>query len=152
MRADEATTRESHNAPIGAIIRDIVDSFRNMVRGEIHLAKAEARQSVHEVGRHLAFVIFFGVVALAGILPLTAALVIYLGNAMNGNYALSALIVGAALMVIGAFVAIRFAVRIKEMDLSLPRTRESLKSETELIDHELHRFREPREPRKWRVS
>lgn len=130
-----------HDPPIRDLLRQLAAQGRDLVRGEVALAKLEMRQ----MGRDLAFdsAKLVGAIALAfaGALALLAAAIIGLGNLLGGQYALSALIIGAATLVIGGVLA-----RAGVAGLRNPRTPDqtinSLKRDREWASHEAREFKE----------
>jgi uncharacterized membrane protein YqjE len=115
------------------VIRDVSTSVMNLVQSEVNLLKAEIKESTQNVGRHSAQAAIFGALAMISVLPFLAFLVIGLGRLFGGNYWLSSLIVAAVCAVVGGGLAYLSYRRIKEADLSLPRTRESLERSRSIV-------------------
>jgi uncharacterized membrane protein YqjE len=110
----------------GEVLAEIADGLKQVTRSEFDLAKAEGRLAGERFKRTMILAVSFGALALLGILPLLAAAVIGLGEALDGNYWLSSLIVGSVLLVVGGIVAYVSLKRFNSKALGLPQTRESL--------------------------
>lgn len=122
---------------MGTIARELAEGLRNLMRSEIYLAKAETKQTVKAVSRQTAMAMGFGVLALLGILPFLAFLVIGLGNLLGGMYWLSSLIVSIVMLTIGGGAAIYSLRNIKKQDFTLPAFRDSLKDERGILNERI---------------
>ena len=89
---------------LGELLRRLTTDTGELVRQEVSLARAEMREVGGRVARDGAKIGIALGLALAGVLALTAFLVIALGD-LVGNYWLGALIVGLVLLGVGAFMA-----------------------------------------------
>ena len=113
MRQDElrsdhgarATRRGSTGDACSAIFKRLTGDSADLVRHEVALAKAELRETGSMLAADAAKVGAALALALAGALALTAFLVIALGNLLDGRYWLSALLVGAVMLAVGAVLA-----------------------------------------------
>jgi uncharacterized membrane protein YqjE len=76
----------------------------------------------------------FAGVALLGITPFMAFLVIGLGELLNDNYWLGALIVALAFFAVGGIFAAFTLRKIKHQDFSMRHTRETISADIHLID------------------
>ena len=107
-------------------ISDINRAIQRLVRAEFRLLQAEIKDASGRVGSDLRNAVIFSAVAMLGIMPFLAFVVIGLGRILNDNYWLSALIVSVLCFGIGGFTAYRAFQRITSEDLSLPHSRRSL--------------------------
>lgn len=113
---------------LGELLRRLTTDTSELVRKEITLAKTELREAGTTAARDGTKIGIAAGLGLAGALSLTAFLVIGLGAALD-NYWLSALIVGLALLGIGA-VLVRSAVAdIKRRGLTPQQTLGSLRED-----------------------
>ena len=128
----------AHERSLSSVFNELSTSLREIVRSEIHLAKAELKVSTRNLNQDLTRAVVFGTIALLGVLPLIAFLVIGLGSLLGGSYALSALIVAAVFLIVGGTVAYGAIKRLKQRDLSLPRLRESIKDDREILNRKIH--------------
>src|SRR5437868_6042078 len=101
------------------------------------MAESQFAKCIPDQPRHN---VFFGFLAMLGVFPLLAFLVIGLGRLMGDYYWLSSLIVAVLCMGIGGSLAIRAYHRMKEKDLTLPHTRETLDEEIHAVDKKLHQI------------
>ena len=118
-------------------LRDVGSSFKEMVQSEIRLAKAELQDAVENVTTHFFQVALFGAMAVLGIFPLMAFLVIGLGRIFGDNYWLSSLVVSVVFFGVGGALAWRAYRAIKLEGLSLPKTRSTLESEMSSVAESL---------------
>ena len=93
------------DASLGELFKRLTSDSAELVRQEVALAKAELRETGGMLAADGAKVGAAVGLALAGALALTAFLVIALGNLFDGRYWLSALLVGAVMLVVGAVLA-----------------------------------------------
>jgi drug/metabolite transporter (DMT)-like permease len=103
---------------------ELMTEARTLVRQEVDLAKTEMTQKATVAAKSGAKVAAGGVVALIGSLPLVAALVIGLGHLIG--YGWAALIVGAVLTGIGAFMAMNGIKTMKATSLAPVQTKAQL--------------------------
>jgi uncharacterized membrane protein YqjE len=91
--------------PIRDLLKQLATQGTDLVRGEVALAKLELRDMARDMAFASAKVAGALVLVLAGALALLAAAIIGLGNLLNGQYALSALIISVVVLVIGGILA-----------------------------------------------
>jgi len=127
---------------VGEVISEIGASAKSLIRSEINLARAEVKESIRHLSRHSARAAVFGALLIVSILPFMAFLVIGLGMLMGEKYWLSSLIVSAVFAAIGGPMTYREYHRIKEQDLSLPHTRESIQIGAESISEKAQEVKE----------
>jgi uncharacterized membrane protein YqjE len=87
------------------LLKQLAGEGGDLVRNEIALAKLEIRDMAREMAIGSAKVGAAIALALAGALSLIAAAIIGLGTLLDGRYALSALIVGAVVLLVGGLLA-----------------------------------------------
>lgn len=116
-------TAQRAQAPVGELLGDVSRDFSALIRQEIELAKAEAREEAKQAGKIGGM---FGVAGLAGfftILFLSYALWWGLSNVMDQGWA--ALIVAAIWGLIGAVLFTRARSRTRALGNPLPRTKQT---------------------------
>lgn len=89
---------------LGELFKRLTTDMGELVRQEAALAKAELGQATDAVTRNITKIAIGGVLALAGMLAVTAFLVVLLGTLL-ANYWLAALIVGVVMLAIGGLLA-----------------------------------------------
>jgi uncharacterized membrane protein YqjE len=115
------------DASLGELFRRLTGDTTELLRAELELAKAEARETGTRLARDAARVGIAAALALVGTLGLSAFLVIALGNALDGRYWLSALIVGVVAAGTG-YVLLQSALRdIKARGVKPQQTLDSLR-------------------------
>jgi membrane protein len=125
---------------IGDLFRQLTTDSSHLIRQEINLAKTELREtgrSLGQAGTRLGIAIG---VAIPGLLALTAFLIIGLGDLMNENYWLSALIVGLAFLGIAAALAKRARAALKE-GVGVPETAGTLREDAQWAKEEAREFK-----------
>ena len=113
------------DASIGELFRQMTSDASHLVQQEVHLAKAELKESVSRVRTMAVGFAVAAALAIPGALALTAFLVIGLG-ALIGSYWASALIVGVVLMTAAVVLGRQALSNVTDGKLGLPRTTTSL--------------------------
>jgi hypothetical protein len=116
----EEDSRRSVGELLSAVSQDVTD----LLRQEIALAKAEARQSVSSAGKGVGMFAGAGVAGHMVLLFLSIALWWGLGNWMGNAW--SALVVAAVWLVIAAVLGIRGRAEMKSVS-GVPQTTETIK-------------------------
>jgi uncharacterized membrane protein YqjE len=101
---DGAEREHLHSASLGDLFKRLSADSSHLVQQEIQLAKMELQESAARAAKAATRIGVAFVLALPGIMALTAALVIGLGILIN-SYWVSALIVGVVILVIAAILA-----------------------------------------------
>lgn len=108
---------------MGAAAKEVATSFRALVRSEMRLALAEARESVQRAGRDSLQIALAAALAALALLPFMAFLIVGLGRILGGNYWLSSLLVGVLFLALSVGLALHALHRIRAFDLSFPHLR-----------------------------
>ncbi len=135
-----SSTQKSRIASLASIGKDIADSLRDLIRWEIRLAKAELRQSSHDIQKQATFMLVFGIFATLGTLPIIAAAVIGLGHLLGNNFWLSGLLVGITFLFVGGLIAAHAFQKLRSTSATAPHTRETLKQTAHDIAEETRRI------------
>ncbi len=114
---------------LGDLFKRLTTDTGELVRQEMSLAKAEMRQAGATLARDGTKIGIAVGLALAGVLALTAFLIIALGNLFD-NYWLAALIVGVVFLAIGGFMARNAVNDIKRRGLKPEATIDTLREDT----------------------
>jgi len=120
--------RPAADASLGELFRRLTTDTSDLVRQEMALAKAEMREVGATAAKDGAKLGVAAGLALAGVLTVTAFLVILLGDALN-NYWLGALIVGLVLLGIGAVLGRSAMSDISQRGLMPKQTAETLRED-----------------------
>jgi len=116
---------------IGELFGQLTQDMTLLVRQEVQLARTEMSEKLSRFATNLISVLTGGFVAYVGGLALVAALVLAIRDLANISLALSALIVGAILAVVGYFMLQRGLKELKRVDLAPRRTVETLKDDVQ---------------------
>lgn len=126
---------------VGELFRQLTTDSSHLIRQEINLAKTELKETGTRLGQAGAKLGIAIGVAISGLLALTAFLVIGLGDLMNGNYWLSALIVGIAFIGTAAALAKRAKALISERPIGVPETAGTLREDAQWAKEEAQAFK-----------
>jgi hypothetical protein len=116
---------------IGELFGQLSQDMTLLVRQEIQLARTEMSDKLSRLATNLVSVAAGGFVAYLGGLALVAAVILALRDLANISLAVSALIVGAVLAVIGWVMLQRGLKEMKRVDLAPRRTVETLKDDVQ---------------------
>lgn len=116
---------------IGELFGQLSQDMTLLVRQEIQLARTEMSDKLSRLATNLISVAAGGFVAYLGGLALVAAAILALRDLANISLAVSALIVGAVLAVIGWVMLQRGLKEMKRVDLAPRRTVETLKDDVQ---------------------
>jgi predicted phage tail protein len=116
---------------IGELFGQLSQDMTLLVRQEIQLARTEMSDKLSRLATNLISVAAGGFVAYLGGLALVAAVILALRDLANISLAVSALIVGAVLAVIGWVMLQRGVKEMKRADLAPRRTVETLKDDVQ---------------------
>ena len=116
---------------IGELFGQLSQDMTLLVRQEIQLARTEMSDKLSRFTTNLVSVLSGGFVAYLGGLALVAALILAIRDLANISLALSALIVGAVLAIVGYVMLQKGVKELKRVDLAPRRTVESLKDDVQ---------------------
>lgn len=116
---------------IGELFGQLSQDMTLLVRQEVQLARTEMSDKLSRLAANLISVAAGGFVAYLGGLALVAAVILALRDLANISLAVSALIVGAVLTVIGWVMLQRGVKEMKRVDFAPRRTVETLKDDVQ---------------------
>ncbi|HZA91071.1 MAG TPA: phage holin family protein [Gemmatimonadales bacterium] len=116
---------------IGELFGQLTQDMTLLVRQEIQLARTEMSDKLSRFTTNLVSVLSGGFVAYLGGLALVAALILAIRDLANISLALSALIVGAVLAIVGYVMLQKGVKELKRVDLAPRRTVETLKDDVQ---------------------
>lgn len=116
---------------LGELFGQLTQDMTLLVRQEVQLARTEMSEKLSRFATNLISVATGGFVAYLGGLALVAALILAVRDLANISLALSALIVGAVLAIVGYVMLQRGVKEIKRVDLAPRRTVETLKDDVQ---------------------
>lgn len=126
--------------PLSSLAQELNQSVRGVVKSELRLAKAELKENSGHVLRHSLRLAIAVAGIVLGCLSLLAFLVIGLGELLGGRFWLSSLIVALVLAGVGGIAAYFEVLKIKNSDLGLPETRDSVAKNIRTIEGKLRRI------------
>jgi uncharacterized membrane protein len=116
---------------IGELFGQLTQDMTLLVRQEVQLARTEMSDKLSRFANNLVAVLTGGFVAYVGGLALVAALILGIRDLANISLAVSALIVGAILAIVGYVMLQRGLKELKRVDLAPRRTVETLKDDVQ---------------------
>jgi uncharacterized membrane protein len=116
---------------IGELFGQLSQDMTLLVRQEVQLARTEMSDKLSRFTTNLVSVLSGGFVAYLGGLALVAALILAIRDLANISLALSALIVGAVLAIVGYVMLQKGVKELKRVDLAPRRTVETLKDDVQ---------------------
>jgi hypothetical protein len=116
---------------IGELFGQLSQDMTLLVRQEIQLARTEMSEKLSRFTTNLVAVLSGGFVAYLGGLALVAALILAIRDLADISLALSALIVGAVLAIVGYVMLQKGVKELKRVDLAPRRTVETLKDDVQ---------------------
>ncbi|MQA90220.1 MAG: hypothetical protein GEU90_08295 [Gemmatimonas sp.] len=141
--SDPSTTqlRDRARRSLSALVSRLVDDTRTLLRQELALAQAELHQSVRALARNAAL-LGIGIAILAlGLLLLVVFLVVGLGALLGGEYWLSTLIVGGALVLFGGILLLSGRSGLRNGGLTPENAKQALRHDREWAKAELERIK-----------
>ncbi len=116
---------------IGELFGQLSQDMTLLFRQEVQLARTEMSDKLSRLATNLVSVAAGGFVAYLGGLALVAALILAIRDLANISLAVSALIVGAVLGIIGYVMLQRGMKELKRVDIAPRRTVETLKDDVQ---------------------
>jgi phage-related minor tail protein len=116
---------------IGELFGQLTQDMTLLVRQEVQLARTEMSEKLSRFATNLISVATGGFVAYLGGLALVGAVILAVRDLANISLALSALIVGAILAIVGWVMLQKGVKEIKRVDLAPRRTVETLKDDVQ---------------------
>jgi uncharacterized membrane protein YqjE len=137
MINESTGARSPDSVSFATLISEIKAHAKDLIQGDVALLKAEVKDSVQRATKHSGQLMTFGLVVFLSLFPLTAFFVIGLGELLDGRYWLSSLIVALVYALIGGPLAYKAFKKIRDEDLRLDRTRNTLEQEREILKDKL---------------
>ena len=120
---------DAEQPSLADLFRRLTADAGGLVREEVNLLRAELKQAGSTLAKDGQKIGIAVGLALLGAFALTAFLIILLGQLLGGNYWLSALIVGAVFLGVGAFLAVSAVNDVKARGIMPQQTIASLKED-----------------------
>lgn len=125
----------SRNESLGDTVMGIVSDVQNVIRGEVQLAKTELKEDATQMGKGAGMIgagVFFGLI---GFMFLMLGVTYFINQWLE--MWLSALIVGAVLVLIAAILAMVGKSQIQSANLKPEKTIESVKEDKQWVNHQI---------------
>ena len=136
-------TDKSDNRSTGSVIREVIDSTKNLAQAEVTMVKADLSESLNNLKHHSLQAGLFGGLLALSVLPFLAFVVIGLGRLIGDRYWLSSLIVSVVCAVVGGTLAARAFRELKRDDLTLRHARDGLGRELRVVQEKFNDLKNP---------
>jgi uncharacterized membrane protein YqjE len=120
---------------LGTIFTGIVEDLQNIVRGEVQLAKTELKEDAGKMGKGAGMLAGGALVGLVGFIFVMLALTYLLNQWMRMWFAAG--LVGVALLIIAAIVAMSGKSQMSAANLKPQQTIDSVKEDQEWASHQI---------------
>lgn len=142
VRTDGSPAPRTDEPQLRELLKQLASEGSDLMRNEMALAKLEMRDMAREVALDSAKLAVSIGLALTGALALLAAAVIGLGHLLGGRFGLSALILGAVMLLVGGLLARGGVAGLKSMPKTPEQTVRSLQQNKDWASRELKEFKE----------
>jgi uncharacterized membrane protein YqjE len=122
---------------LSEVLGEIRAGFSDVINSDLALARVELRETTGKVRRDAVRAAIFAGVALLGVPPFMAFLVIGLGSLLGGNYWLGALLISSVFFGVGGGIALASARRLARHDVTFPHTRRAIDHEITVVNRKL---------------
>jgi uncharacterized membrane protein YqjE len=120
---------------LGTLVSGIIEDLQGVIRGEVRLAKAEAREDISAMGKGAASIALGAMLALVGFIFLMLGVTYLLNKSLE--MWVSAGIVGVALLLVGGIAAMVGKNRLSAANLKPTETIASLKEDKEWTSQQI---------------
>lgn len=139
--AVESPSIPNETKSYGEILTDIASSAKQIVISDAELFFSELNKVTSKLGNESKkFALFTILLALSSI-PIMAFLIIGLGVLLDGQYWLSALIVGAVFSITGVVGIMMALKRLSKVNLKFPNTKRMVEREKRILESELRNLK-----------
>jgi uncharacterized membrane protein YqjE len=130
LKEERVTARPIVSDPdtgIPDLIRRLTDDSKRLVTDEVHLARIEAKESLHRAARGALWLALAFGVAIIMLVALTVFVATFIGRLANGHMWVGALITGVFELALGAWLLKRGLSTYAEPSYTLEETRHEIK-------------------------
>lgn len=142
-RLPDTEGRVSPSEPsVKELLKRLAEDAVGLIRSEVSLAKLELRDTGRAVALDAAKIVAAIALAAVGGLALVACAILLLGRAFGGAYWAAALVVGSTLLAVGAVLAWRGIVGLRQDQLKPTETLETLRADGQWASEEARQLKE----------
>ena len=135
-----ARATQAHEPGVGDLFRRMTDDVSLLARQQFLLAKAEVRESLEHVRHAAVKFTIAAVLAIPGVIALTAFLVIVLAGVLNSWWA-ATLLVGVLLLTVTGVLVRQGIAGLTKPSVGMPETAESLAEDAGWAKEEVKAFK-----------
>lgn len=126
--------------PYFKILAEISRTAKSLIQNNIQLLNQELKILGRDIKGQTTKIAIFGFLFVISAIPLLIFAILALGEALNGQYWLSALIIGVVLFVAG-YLGVTYAYRkLKNLNYKLSKTTSAIQKEGEVISREFRKL------------
>jgi hypothetical protein len=129
----------SDTRTLGSLFVELTRELNDLFLTEVELTRTEVTQKIEQAATGIVILLVGGMISVAGLMALVAAAVVAVNNYLVHEWALSALIVGVAVMAIGGAIAMVGKSRMEARDLVPERAARNVKRDVRFLKEELQR-------------
>lgn len=137
VRAATTTRGAEHDQSATGLLSTLASDVSELMRGEMHLARAEISQSVNDAKTGIASLVVGGVVLLTGLIVLLGAIAMALAAFTALAPWSATLLVGLIVTVIGAIMLKTGTSKLSAENLAPTRTQASLEKDKNLVERKV---------------
>jgi hypothetical protein len=125
--------------PLGSLLVELLRELKDLFLTEVELTRTEVSQKIEQAATGLGALVIGASVAVAGMMTLVAAAVIAVNDYLLHNWALSALIVGVAVLMVGVGCVMAGKNRIEAPKLLPERAARNVREDARFLKEEIER-------------
>ena len=131
--------RPGDSRTLGSLLVELTRELNDLFLTEVELTRTEVSAKIEQAAMGMVILLLGGLISVAGLMALVAAAVIAVNNYLVHEWALSALIVGVAVMAIGAAIAMAGKSRMEARHLVPERAARNVKRDVRFLKQEIER-------------
>jgi hypothetical protein len=137
LQVPEADTR--HTRSLGSLLVELTRELNDLFRTEVELTRTEVSSKIEQAATGIMTLIVGGLIAVAGLMALVAAAVIAINEFFLHEWALSALVVGTGVTVVGVIAMVIGKNRVEKHKLVPARTARNVREDVRFLKEEYQR-------------
>jgi len=139
IEAPDVDVRGPHMRPLGSLLVELLRELKDLFLTEVELTRTEVSSKIEQAATGLGTFLLGGAVVAAGLMALVAAAVIAVNDFWIHQWALSALIVGIAVLAIGIACVMAGKNRIEARNLLPERAARNVRKDARFLKEEIER-------------
>ena len=137
--APEVDVRGPHMRPLGSLLVELLRELKDLFLTEVELTRTEVSSKIEQAASGLGALMLGATVAMAGLMTLVAAAVIAVNDFLIHQWALSALLVGGAVLAVGIACVMAGKSRMEARKLLPERAARNMREDARFLKEEIER-------------